>query len=158
GLAYLLDGGEEQPEQNGDDRNHHQQLDERKAPPARPGVRQHVPRAAEIANASEAKTANAGASRATQAERFQPRRGTRGKLRGVGVKVRAVHGGVPGASSRWSVGSAGVSALRAGRASRKKGKLRTGSFPADFGLEPGAGERPVSVGGGRRDAQNGGRL
>jgi len=31
GLADLLDGGEEQPDQDGDDRDHHQQLDQRES-------------------------------------------------------------------------------------------------------------------------------
>src|SRR5262249_19447065 len=34
GLAHLLDGGDEEPDQNGDDRNHHQQLDQRERTPA----------------------------------------------------------------------------------------------------------------------------
>src|SRR5262249_40546058 len=38
-LAHLLDGGEEEADQDGDDRDHHQQLDQREGggPPARTG-------------------------------------------------------------------------------------------------------------------------
>ena len=41
GLPHLLDGGQQQPDQHGDDRDHHQQLDQRERRPA--GVTEHDP-------------------------------------------------------------------------------------------------------------------
>src|SRR5438128_11845000 len=39
GLAHLLDGGEQEADEDGDDRDHHQQLDQREYRKA-PGIRQ----------------------------------------------------------------------------------------------------------------------
>jgi hypothetical protein len=41
-FADLLDGGDEQADEDGDDRDHHQQLNQREATPGRcPGARSH---------------------------------------------------------------------------------------------------------------------